>query len=238
MAEPEPSPSLQILSQIPSDRATPSPSEQREITRWEPSHVPGYPQPHLLTEVSNCCWGLRLICPDGCCGLTQGWDLSRNRRGSASLWAVAGIWPCAAASMLGRAEGAGHLAECRCIYINICIYNLPPACSWRGSAHCRGLCSTCYWAHPTQTSDAPNRYLFMQHFRVNFCLVAFAARCNKVLVQTLPGGREGTSCFAPPAHRQPGNTLRRRWSLLVSPQHLLWEPPDARDDIFKSVRLF
>lgn len=139
MAEPGLSPSLQILSQI---------CEQRhpgDILAWgESGDNAGRARPCPgLSSAPSAARGalrlrLRLSCPDGCCSLTRSWGLRRRifMSGSQDL-------ALCSSTFAGRPEGAAHLAECSYADMSISI-NLPPSCSWGGSAQCQGLCSRFY----------------------------------------------------------------------------------------------
>lgn len=206
------------------------PGEHQEIKHREPGPVLGYPQPICWQRSSQIAARAEPELPDGCCSLTQSWGLGRifvSRSQDLTL---------CRSSFAGRPEGAAHLAECRYVDMSASI-NLPPSCSWRGSAQCQGLCSPFYWAHPAQAHDAPNRFLFIQNFHVNALFGASCSEMQQVVCTNTSREKRGTCCFAlqlPDSLGMPHGGDGPSWA----PQHLLWEPPDPRGDIWKSVRLF
>lgn len=205
------------------------PGEHQEIKHRVPGPVLGYPHPICWQRSSQIAaegWGWAawwMLQPDPELGLRRifmsgSQDLTLCRSSFAG-------WP----------EGAAHLAECRYVDMSVCI-NLPPSC-WRGSAQCQGLCSPFYWAHPAQARDAPNRFLFIQNFHVNVLFGASRSEMQQGVCTNTSREKRGTCCFALQLPDSLGMPHRRdgpSWA----PQHLLWEPPDPRGDILKSVRLF
>lgn len=98
-------------------------------------------------------------------------------------------------SFAGRPEGAAHVSECRYVDMSVCI-NLPPSCSWRGSAQClKGFAPL--FTEPTllRLVMLPIDSCLYRISMLMFCLVPLAVRCSKVFAQTPPGKREGPAAL-------------------------------------------
>lgn len=126
-----------------------------------------------------------------------------------------------------------------CIYTNTCIYNLPPTGSWRGSAQRRG------GSAPPLIKPTPLRLATLpidtcsDGISTLICVWWPLQREVQHGARTNTGGGEERPHPASPCQLAGSlGTLCRGDGLPRGPQHLRWEPPDPRDDIFKSARLF